>query len=295
MERVESHVFEGKNLARGKGKATQNVKEIAAEWNRADRRVGKNTTVMVDGFAINKESLKCKDWEAVPTLAGTDPRLAEQKRPKKPLVNSQSHCQVCLDGGEIHCCQLCPRAYHYDCLDPEFKSKATGWQFNCPQHQCADCEQKTTDAGGMLYRCRWCERAYCEDCLAWDKTTLIADILPEYELLDYPEMVQAFYVQCPSCTDHFERSPQDKALCDVMAMEVEREYKLRFGDGDVASREGSLTDATTIETPGVNTPMTLEDDEGLVSKKRKSSNRCATTTASKDTSKRQKVSRASAV
>ena len=24
--------------------------------------------------------------------------------------------------------------------------------FHCPQHQCADCQQNTTDAGGMLYR-----------------------------------------------------------------------------------------------------------------------------------------------
>lgn len=133
MERVESSIFEGKKLARQK-KGVASARDIAGEWkeeemSREARRVGKETTVMVDGFAINKESMQCKDWEAVPTMAGKDPRLAEQKRPKKAKVNPQSHCQVCLDGGEIHCCQLCPRSYHYKCLDREFKSKARGMKF----------------------------------------------------------------------------------------------------------------------------------------------------------------------
>jgi SWI/SNF-related matrix-associated actin-dependent regulator of chromatin subfamily A member 5 len=129
MERVESCIFEGKKLARDK-KAAASAKDIAGEWNeqstRADRREGKNTTVMVDGFAISKESMNCAWGEAVPTMSGKDPRLAEPKRPKRPPVNPQSHCQVCLDGGELKCCQLCPRAYHYECLTPEFKSKAKG-------------------------------------------------------------------------------------------------------------------------------------------------------------------------
>lgn len=50
-------------------------------------------------------------------------------------------------------CSGCPRSYHYTCLDRDFKAKSKGkMQFHCPQHQCADCQQNTTDAGGMLYR-----------------------------------------------------------------------------------------------------------------------------------------------
>jgi SWI/SNF-related matrix-associated actin-dependent regulator of chromatin subfamily A member 5 len=266
MEKVESSVFEGKKLAREKGKLMANNRDVAAEWNRADRRIGKNTTVMVDGFAISKESMNCGDWEAVPTMAGKDPRLADPKRAKRGPINPQSHCQVCLDGGELHCCQACPRAYHYNCLDREYKSKAKGWQFNCPQHSCNDCEQKTSDAGGMLYRCRWCERAYCEDCLEWEKTKLVGDNLPEYELLAYPQMVQAFYIQCHACSEHFTENPADKAICDEMAAQVAEEHRIRL---EHSSRSGSLTDATTIETPGVGTPILIEDDEVPVGRKRK--------------------------
>ena len=273
MEKVEASVFEGKILARG-AKAMDSFRDIAKEWDKSDRRIGKNTTVMVDGFAISKESMNCAQWEAVPTMAGKDPRLAEPKREKKPKPEPQSHCQVCLDGGELHCCQLCPRAYHFDCLDPEFQSKAMGWQFNCPQHQCYDCEQKTSEVGGMLYRCRWCERAYCEDCLDWDKTTLLGNNLLEYELLRYPEVIQAFYIECPACADHFVENAEDKKLCENLAEEfrIEHEITFGYGEGAICTRAGSLTDAATIETPGVNTPIVIDDgylETGTKYKKRK--------------------------
>jgi SWI/SNF-related matrix-associated actin-dependent regulator of chromatin subfamily A member 5 len=270
MEKVESYIFEGKKFERSNGRGAASTKDIASEWNRADRRIGKNTTVMVDGFAINKESMQCKDWEAVPTMAGKDPRLAEPKRAKKPEINSQSHCQVCLDGGELHICKMCPRSYHYECLDRDFKAKTNAWQFVCPQHQCNDCEQKTTDAGGMLYRCRWCERAFCEDCLEWDKIQLIGETLIEYELLNFPAVPQAFYIQCHACTDHFVENPADQAVCVRMASEMEKEYERAFGTSDSASQVGSLTDAATIETTGASTPIVIDDDfELLPSRKRK--------------------------
>lgn len=86
VERVHSRVFQGKKYTKQK----DDNNSIAEEWSsRADRRVGKNTTVMVDGYAISKESMTCGDWEAVPTMAGKDPRLAEPKRQKKASVNNQ--------------------------------------------------------------------------------------------------------------------------------------------------------------------------------------------------------------
>ncbi|KAL8751421.1 MAG: hypothetical protein Q9199_006422 [Rusavskia elegans] len=85
VEQVQSRVFEGKKYSKQK----DDYNSIAQEWSRADRRVGKETTVMVDGFAISKQSMSCGDWEAVPTMAGKDPRLAEPKRAKKVTVINQ--------------------------------------------------------------------------------------------------------------------------------------------------------------------------------------------------------------
>jgi len=87
MEQVESRVFQGKRYT--KEKELGNYGDISQDWAREERRKGKNTTVMIDGYAVSKESLSCGDWEAVPTMAGKDPRLAEPKREKKPAVVNQ--------------------------------------------------------------------------------------------------------------------------------------------------------------------------------------------------------------
>jgi SWI/SNF-related matrix-associated actin-dependent regulator of chromatin subfamily A member 5 len=272
MERVEASVFHGKVLA--KNSKAKNNWEIAQEYfNREDRRVNKNTTVMIDGYAVSKESVGCGDWEAVPTLAGKDPSLKEPVRLKKAPIEPQSHCQVCMDGGELHCCQGCPRAYHYTCLEVGFQKKAKSWQFSCPQHECFDCAQNTQMAGGMLYRCRWCERAFCEDCLDFDKTKLIGNTLPEFQLLGYPQATQAFYIQCGECTKNFDENPKNKQLCDDMETGIMLEWESRFGNPSRSEsvQAESLTDGTTAVTSSVNTPIFIDDesDASTMSRKRK--------------------------
>lgn len=87
VEQVHSRVFQGKKYTTQKN----DFNSMAEEWSatRANRRIGKETTVMVDGFAISKQSMSCGDWEAVPTFAGKDPRLSEPKREKKAPINNQ--------------------------------------------------------------------------------------------------------------------------------------------------------------------------------------------------------------
>lgn len=260
QEQVKSNIFEGKQLKRGSKPQSEDIAAQYANVDRSERRRGMNTTVMVGGYAISKESLGCKDWEAVPTFAGKNPSLANSKRAKRAAINSQGHCQVCLDGGNIVCCQGCPRSYHMKCLDTEFQSKALGSMFFCPQHECVDCRQKTNDTGGMLYRCRWCERAYCEDHLEFDETELIGDGLPEFELLDFPENATAFYVECSACRSHFKEKPDDKKLCDEMAESIRIEHEHRFNIPSTPSTP--MTDATTLESTGVSTPAYVENENG---------------------------------
>lgn len=87
IEQVESSVFQGKKHS--KVRDSGNYDSIAQEWSRESRRIGKNTTVVIDGHVVSKESANCADWEAVPTFAGKDPRLAEPRREKKPEVLNQ--------------------------------------------------------------------------------------------------------------------------------------------------------------------------------------------------------------
>jgi SWI/SNF-related matrix-associated actin-dependent regulator of chromatin subfamily A member 5 len=86
MEKVESYLFNGKKYTKGRAGTGESIRQ---EWDREERRKGKNMTVMVDGYAVSKESMSCKDWEAVPTLAGRDPRLADVKRAKRAAIQNQ--------------------------------------------------------------------------------------------------------------------------------------------------------------------------------------------------------------
>lgn len=294
MELVESHVFQGKKYVKAKEIASYG--NISEEWARKQRRIGKNTTVIVDGFAVNKESMLCGDWEAVSTFAGKDPRLSEAKREKRPSIvnqevidfivlhfigcnaNEPQQCQCCWDGGSLILCSGCPRSYHHQCLDRDFKKKSSAkLGFSCPQHQCFDCQQKTSDAGGMIFRCRWCERGYCEDCLDWDQTELIGEKLKEYEMLGFPSISQAFYISCPSCTDHRKNDEEARDFWDRQAKNIDEQYDqfLLQKQEDVKTESplfscgDSLTDATTLEDSAVNTPLVELEDLMASSAKKK--------------------------
>ena len=268
VEKVEAAVFEGKRHQREIEKAAKDAVDLV----RVDRRAGKNTTVMVDGFAISKESMGCGDWEAVPTLAGKDPRLAEPKKARKAAIDHQDHCQVCWDGGELTTCSGCPRSYHLKCLNGDMKKKARAsfGSFYCPQHECFDCEKKTGDAGGLIYRCRWCEKGSCEDCLVWDGpekdvdlSQLYGENLPELEMLKYDRVNTAgFYFDCPSCIANWKVDPADFRRCQAEKAEIEKKYQ-RF----LAAQDVVKTDVSTPTT--ISEAITPIDTEMPVAKKLK--------------------------
>ncbi|KAK1058001.1 hypothetical protein LTR33_013510, partial [Friedmanniomyces endolithicus] len=88
---------------------------------------------------------------------------------------------------------------------------------------CVDCGAKTTEAGGMIFRCRWCEKGYCEDCLDWEKTNLIGDNLPEYKMLGCGARAQAWYIECPGCTERWETDEVDRLAMSGEKKRIERE------------------------------------------------------------------------
>ncbi|KAH8728627.1 SNF2 family N-terminal domain-containing protein [Phaeosphaeriaceae sp. PMI808] len=260
MERVECAVFDGKRYLRqldDKSKtATSNI--LPATITREDRRKGKNTTVMVDGFAINKESMNCGDWEAVPTMAGKDPRLADVVRDKRREFNHEEHCLVCFEGvdsGHMVDCRSCPRGYHYDCLEPEYQAKVKGFAgFFCPQHMCCECGKNTTDAGGLIFRCRWCPQGFCEDCLDWNQTELIGDNLPEFELLGEEPTHGGFYIKCPSCVSLCEENEEQREWINVWEKGYEDQYNVLLQNREETQRQLERHDreADTQKQEGIN-------------------------------------------
>ncbi|KKY13165.1 putative iswi chromatin-remodeling complex atpase isw2 [Diplodia seriata] len=261
MEKVETAVLDGRRIQRN---PDADHFSVPLNLDKGDRRKGKNTTVMVGSYAVSKQSMGCAEWEAIPTLAGKDPRLADPVRAKRKPVVNQDHCQSCWDGGKIWLCSLCPRSYHEDCLTAEQKGNTRiANQFCCPQHGCADCGKRTSEAGGMLYRCRFCPLAFCEDCIDFDRTQLIGDVLPELELLGFGEVRQAYYVRCHACADTFNEEPEMKAFCEEQAAEYEGQWedfkemkraKRTKIEDDEMKVEGNLRSKTGVKKEDGETP-----------------------------------------
>ncbi|KAJ4296877.1 hypothetical protein N0V90_006925 [Kalmusia sp. IMI 367209] len=228
MERVECAVFDGKRYQRkveSKGR-----KGVADASNiRSDRRKRKEMTVMIDGYEVSKESLDCAKSEAVPTMAGKDPRLAEPVREKRHEYNHEEHCLACFDGpeaGHMVPCKTCPRNFHYDCLHDDYQQKVKGFAgFFCSQHTCCECKKNTTDAGGLMYRCRWCPRGFCEDCLEWSKVELIGGNLPEFEMLGEKSAKTGFYIKCPDCVDDMEDDEDRREWIEGMEKTYGEQYE----------------------------------------------------------------------
>uniref|UniRef100_A0A8D2DZE3 Autoimmune regulator n=1 Tax=Sciurus vulgaris TaxID=55149 RepID=A0A8D2DZE3_SCIVU len=71
-------------------------------------------------------------------LGGGEPRMRQQDRvpvlpaiPGEPQVQ-QTRCALCRDGGELICCDGCPRAFHLACLSPPLREIPSGtWRCSC--------------------------------------------------------------------------------------------------------------------------------------------------------------------
>ncbi|POI35808.1 hypothetical protein CIB84_000442 [Bambusicola thoracicus] len=62
--------------------------------------------------------------------------LKPASRPKAPQSDNEDECAVCGDGGELICCDGCPRAFHLPCLVPPLPRVPSGtWQ-------CSSCVAK---------------------------------------------------------------------------------------------------------------------------------------------------------
>ncbi|KAI9703890.1 MAG: hypothetical protein M1836_007663 [Candelina mexicana] len=214
MEQVESYVFNGKKYA--KDQKIGNNSDIKEEWNRAERRQGKNTTVMVDGFAINKESMQCGDWEAVPTLAGKDPRLADVKRAKRAAINNQEKTSDA--GGMIYRCRWCERGYCEDCLDWD-KVELIGE--NLLEYELLGYPAVTQ----AFYIC-------CPPCAEYHREDSTA---------------REFCVNAARDYERLHKQMMDKQTATAAVQDSRNIVEL-------PSRAESLTDATTVDDSGVSTP-----------------------------------------
>ena len=102
-------------------------------------------------------------------------------------------------------CDLCPLAFHKECLQPVGKLRRGAKRLVCPRHYCSQCDKTSSKAGGLLYCCTTCIEAFCEECLDWAQTDFVGEY-PAHEALGYfPKSV--FYIKCAQCHEQRKRHP----------------------------------------------------------------------------------------
>jgi SWI/SNF-related matrix-associated actin-dependent regulator of chromatin subfamily A member 5 len=215
-----------------------------------------------------KSSVGCGKGEAVSTIYGKDPTLADVSRPKKEVLYHQLNCQVCaVDDDDLKLCQNCPRSYHLHCLPPKYQTPRSFAQFVCPQHRCCNCDANTQEAGGMLYRCRFCEKAYCEGCMDFDQAILVSNTTLEHRMLKFPEAQNAFYIECPACIFKFgpPRLPKDVVVAEASG-DIEKLEGGQVRSGQMSTGDTSLTHASTAVAPmDIDAPVDLDENKENIS------------------------------
>ena len=75
-----------------------------------------------------------------------DPKKRTKSQPaKEPLEREDDYCFLCGDGGELLCCEACPRVFHSKCLpsdktpdktDEKLKVQGKKQKWSCPDCVC---------------------------------------------------------------------------------------------------------------------------------------------------------------
>ena len=185
-----------------KGKKPVSVKDIAAEFSAqilSGKRERRKTTVQIDGHTVLKaNNYSLEEGESSVFARETKRKKNETKKPRAQVAGRDyGHsytCQVCWDGGDIVCCDLCPVSVHAECIGMTQAEIAKATRWGCPHHSCAECGRKSAAVGGMLFRCESCPRAFCEDHLPAD-----AEIIGEckrFQALGQKHPAQACFIRC---------------------------------------------------------------------------------------------------
>ncbi|GAA5869471.1 hypothetical protein JCM16303_000482 [Sporobolomyces ruberrimus] len=217
-EAVQSRKFEGKMY-------TANT-ELQKEWQAIEgkeARADMARTVLIDGFAVSKETTTNQKWEAVKTIT-SDPaalkKLQNTKRARKKYEH-EDFCCWCHDGGEVFTCRSCPRVAHGDCTGLSKLELKRMINYLCPQHNCYECGRSTAESGGLLFRCQICPLAFCEDCLPPGDLESVGETIPEFLLLGYGRTPQAHWIKCAGCLEHFKDHPEELATWKKEQAQIE--------------------------------------------------------------------------
>ncbi|KAB8255818.1 SNF2 family N-terminal domain-containing protein [Aspergillus pseudonomiae] len=107
-ERVKTNIFDGKKVDT-RFRSFSIYEALPTDLCRADRRIGKERTVIIDGFSVGKDSIRLESLSSkrCPNLSQTD---------LKEKMTHEAACFLCRKFNPQEC-DLCPLAFHKECLE----------------------------------------------------------------------------------------------------------------------------------------------------------------------------------
>ncbi|XP_064929305.1 autoimmune regulator [Columba livia] len=147
-------------FAHGQGQGGDSLQAVAASVQRAVAVAGGEVPVThgaVEGILIkhvlepgsSKAGSKARDEPYAPAACeepGARSRNRSLKPPARPKMSqseNEDECAVCGDGGELICCDGCPRAFHLTCLVPPLPRVPSGtWR-------CSSCVASAAEPGRL--------------------------------------------------------------------------------------------------------------------------------------------------
>lgn len=202
-----SYVFQGVDHRQPNSKASSE-QSITEEWKSLPmKRLSKQRTLQVDGHTVLKENMyTLEDGLCNPAYVPDSAKEENIQKRKKEAYDHQSDCHKCKRpikkdkrrANAVLECQICPRAYHFNCLAPELTLSTSNF-WRCPQHKCMECQQPAAAVGGMLFRCTNCDNTYCEEHLPYGAEIIGKD--HDLAELGYIRQATSCFIKCAECSE----------------------------------------------------------------------------------------------
>ncbi|KAE8391964.1 SNF2 family N-terminal domain-containing protein [Aspergillus alliaceus] len=106
-ERVKTNIFDGKKVDT-RFRSLSIYEALPEDLCRADRRIGKERTVMIDGFSVGKDSINL--------AALSDAKDSNLTQGDLKQMVHETTCFLCRKFNPLKC-DLCPLAFHKECLE----------------------------------------------------------------------------------------------------------------------------------------------------------------------------------
>uniref|UniRef100_A0A8C2IBF7 Tripartite motif containing 66 n=1 Tax=Cyprinus carpio TaxID=7962 RepID=A0A8C2IBF7_CYPCA len=225
------------------------------------------------------------EWEAeqpvLPPAADSEtvsePALEHQSAEECPEIENEDFCAVCLIGGDLLCCDHCPKVFHLSCHVPPLHSFPIGdWictlcrDVEQPEVE-YDCESDQMSTASLAYGLSACDQRKCEKLTLLILSNILSAPFHEpvsplarhyYQIIKKPMDLSVIRNRLSRTGNTHYCSPQE-FVADVLLM-FKNCAKFNYSDSEVAQAGHSLQSFFTSKLkevfPDLTCPVQEEED-----------------------------------